>query len=67
MGTRPMNNDQRKERNQHTRKWPECEPKLSEIKALKALMTTLPEVDVDADEEWKRKRIEHAPCLNFRR
>ena len=59
--------NQKKERNQHIRKWLDCEPKLSEAQALKALMTTLPEVDVNADEEWKRERIEYAPCLNFRR
>lgn len=62
-----MNNDQRKERNQHMKEWPNADKQFSEHAALKALMQTLPEVDVNADEEWDMKRIEYAPCLNFRR
>lgn len=62
-----MNNNQKKERNQHMKKWPSAEKQFREKAALTALMMTLPEVDVHADEGWKRKRIEYAPCLNFRR
>ena len=56
---------EKKERNQKMREWPEEDKRFSEKNALLALMQTLPEVDVNADEEWKRKCIEYAPCLNF--
>lgn len=59
--------NQKKERNQNMEKWPSEEKQFSEHAALLGLMQTLPEVDVHGDEEWKRKRIEYAPCLNFRR
>ncbi len=48
------------------KEWPSGDKQFSEH-ALIALMTTLPEVDANADEEWKKKRIEYAPCLNFYR
>ena len=60
-----QNKSQKKERTQQMREWPSAEKQFSEYATLKTLMTTLPEVDANADEEWKRKRIEYAPCLNF--
>ena len=57
----------KKERNQPMREWPDKDERFSERNALLSLMQTLPEVDVKADEEWERKLIEYAPCLNFRR
>ena len=53
--------------NPNKKEWTSADPQFSEPAALKALMQTLPEVNAGADEEWKRKRIEYAPCPNFRR
>ena len=55
--------------NPNKKEWPSLSPsqQFSEYVYLKALMDTMPEVDAKANEEWKRKRIEYAPCLNFRR
>ena len=53
--------------NPNKKEWPSADPQFSVYDALMALIQTLPKVDDNADEEWKRKRIEYAPCLSFRR
>ena len=49
------------------KEWPGAEKQFSEHAEIVQLMQTLPQVDANADEQWKRKRIEYASCLNFRR